>query len=1123
MNTKSLQPFADRPNLYHATRALFESDLAIPLKRVTELPIPLPDLLGGNYRDKLHKTINKAYFAGIVDDEAFAAPGNDVAPAPDSAESAAEAARDQTAEKDYDGLVIFALDLRTPENNLAPTRSNLAAITRSFNRSFHGSPVVVLFRYKAEGSDYISLATCERTPYKQQWREGEKPGKVSLLRDIRIDQPHAGHLRILNDLRIPRTGKKAISTFDALYQHWQKKLDLSILNKTFYHEIAQFFYKLTGGKIQQGSKTQKFERQLRLPSVSSDDAQTYQEFAVRLIGRLIFCWFLKHKSSSTGEPLLPPDLLSADRVAENRKFYHSVLEKLFFEILNTPQKQRKARTLPDADRIPFLNGGLFEPHDKDFFLPAFINVLEIPDEWFSDLFTTLTGYVFTISENTPLDEEVAVDPEILGRIFENLLAEINPETGDTARKKTGSYYTPREIVDYMVTQSLVYCLNEKTGIDQDSLSKLMSHDDDDIELSDSQRDALIKALDTIKVLDPACGSGAFPMGILQRILLILQRIDTKSKRWLELKLARIENKMLRDQVAERLKHENYDYIHKLGIIQNSIFGIDIQPVAVEISKLRFFLSLIVDEKLDDTRPNRGVEPLPNLEFKFVAANTLIGAPDEYNEGDQGIGLQDPFFDKFETLTKNYFSENSPQRKAELREEIESLINGKAMEKYRHIQQITENMRHQQDGTSKKKREAVIKKHSHELKLWQSYPNIFRDAAVEFFDIKYFFPDAADGFDIVIGNPPYVRQESIIEQKPFLSTSCTETFTSTADLYVYFYDRGLQFLHKGGILTFISSNKYFRAGYGKKLRKHLVENTALQEIIDFGDAPVFTAIAYPAIVIARKQETQGAPENEFKALNWKPGEPIAQFAHVFARQAFTISQAGMTPDGWRFEQPEVLHLLDKMRNTGTPLGEYVNGRFYRGILTGYNKAFVIDKPTRDRLIEEDPKSAEVIKPFLRGRDVKRWRVNFAEQYLIFIPWHFPLHEDSTIVGASEKAEEEFRRLYPAIHGHLSQYKERLVNRNKAETGIRYEWYALQRCAATYWQELAHDKVVLPSIDNKPNFAYDDAGMFGNDKTSVCVSSNVKYLVGILNSPAIWWYLRQIAASRQGGFYELNPCM
>ncbi len=865
MNKQSLQQFTDRANLYHSTRTLFQSDLAIPLKRVTELPVLLPDLLGDNYRDKLHKSINKAYFAGIVDDEAFSAPDTDAAPETQPPETAARAAMEQTNTEDYDGLVIFALDLKNRENNLVPTRSDLAAITRSFNRSFYGHPVAILFRYKAEGSDYISLATCERTPYKHTWREGEKPGKVSLLRDIRIDAPHAGHLRILNDLKIPRTGKKAIQTFDALYQYWQEKLDLSILNKTFYREIAQFFYKLTGGKIKQGSKTEQFERQLHLPSVSPEDAQTYQEFAVRLIGRLIFCWFLKHKGSTSGEPLLPPDLLSADRVAENRNFYHSVLEKLFFEILNTPQKQRKARTLPDADRIPFLNGGLFEPHDKDFYEKAFINTLKIPDQWFSDLFTMLTGYVFTISENTPLDEEVAVDPEILGWIFENLLAEINPETGDTARKKTGSYYTPREIVDYMVTQSLVYSLNEKTGIDEETLRKLMSHDGEDIELSDSQRDSIITALDAIKALDPACGSGAFPMGILQRILLILQRIDTKSRRWLQLKLNRIENTMLRQEVAERLKNENYDYIHKLGIIQNSIFGIDIQPVAVEISKLRFFLSLIVDEKLDDNKPNRGVEPLPNLEFKFVAANTLISAPDEYDEGEQSIGLEDPFFAKFEVLTKDYFSENSPSRKAELREEIETLIHGKAREKYSHINDLSERIRTQHAGASKKKSENALKRHSHELRLWQSYPNIFKDAAVEFFDIKYFFPDAKDGFDIVIGNPPYVRADEASEsnqnqREAILKNGKYDTLWEKWDLYVPFIERSYKLLKPNGVTSLIVSDAYCHSKYAQKSQNWFLQNSRILRLDFLSNLNIFDAAVHNLIYFfQRADRTKNKPE------------------------------------------------------------------------------------------------------------------------------------------------------------------------------------------------------------------------------------------------------------------------
>jgi adenine-specific DNA-methyltransferase len=206
--------------------------------------------------------------------------------------------------------------------------------------------------------------------------------------------------------------------------------------------------------------------------------------------------------------------------------------------------------------------------------------------------------------------------------------------------------------------------------------------------------------------------------------------------------------------------------------------------------------------------------------------------------------------------------------------------------------------------------------------------------------------------------------------------------------------------------------------------------------------------------------------------------------------------------------------------GTPLGEYVNGRFYYGIKTGLNEAFVVDRATRDRLIAEHESSAEVLKPFLRGRDVKRWCIDSPDLWLLFIPWHFPLHNDSSITGASSKAEKELEKLYPAIYNHLLQFKSQLSARNKTETGIRYEWYALQRCAASYHQYFEKQKIVWGNLATKPGFTFSDEGTYINAPANLIISDN-KYLLGVLNSQLNQYLVSQSAATRQGGFLEYKP--
>ncbi|VGO22311.1 DNA methyltransferase family protein [Pontiella sulfatireligans] len=470
------------------------------------------------------------------------------------------------------------------------------------------------------------------------------------------------------------------------------------LNKEFYRDIQKHFYQLVGGKVE----NKNYTGCLALPSRKPEDNhQTYQEFAVRLIGRVIFCWFLKHKRCDKDRPLIPEELLSSKAIKEHGGYYHTILEKLFFQTLNKPMNARSKYAPEFAHLIPYLNGGLFDPKLHDFYeegalgASIHLNTLQIPDDWFLNLFLCLEQYNFTIDENTSLDSDVSIDPEILGRIFENLLAEINPETGDTARKATGSFYTPREIVDYMVEESLVQHLKTSISPDADIETKfraLFVDDDNPHGLDEQTRKAVVDAFRTIKVLDPACGSGAFPVGILQKMLCALRKVDPDNDLWLDAQIEQIESMNLDkgeedrrlDEIRHAFKTNEADYGRKLGIIQNSVYGVDIQPVAIEIAKLRFFLTLVVDEKIDDAEDNRGILPLPNLDFKFVAANTLIPAPDISGSGkgvELGLEYQDVFFEQFTILTERYFYAGNPHAKQSLRGEIEILVSAKADEEH----------------------------------------------------------------------------------------------------------------------------------------------------------------------------------------------------------------------------------------------------------------------------------------------------------------------------------------------------------------------------------------------------------------------------------------------------------
>lgn len=851
------------------------------------------------------------------------------------------------------------------------------------------------------------------------------------------------------------------------------------------------------------------------------------DFAKKLLGQIIFLYFLQKKGWfgvnrdsewGTGSKHFLRELF-IQKHGKFSNFFNDILEPLFYEAL------RKDRTYDDDYyskfncKIPFLNGGLFDPMGNYDWVHT--DIL-LPNELFSNDCKTKEGdigsgiidvfdrYNFTVKEDEPLEKEVAIDPELLGKAYEKFNA-IRPDNfheylktlkggkkGEESKfnKQYGVYYTPREIVHYMCQQSLINYLftelnnepisyeklgdkkldlfgneikngqldltvehREKPAVPKEDIEKLIHHGE-----SVSENEARVqnkgKETDTyyfkmpetiranaeridqylasIKVCDPAIGSGAFPVGMMSEIV--------KARNTLTAYI----------QTPERSP-----YHFKRDCIENSLYGVDIDSGAVEIAKLRLWLSLMVDEE-DIKR----IKPLPNLDYKVVCGNSLIGFPENWDS---------PIEKEIESLKHEFFNETNPNKKNELKRKIDEKI------KFRYASSLK----------------------SIGYKVDFDFKTVFS----EVFHYK-------KGFDVVIANPPYVRQEAIKELKP-LFKDMYECFTGVADLFIYFYEKGFRLLNPGGVLTFISSNKYFRSGYGEKLRAYFGSKATVVQLIDFGDAPIFDAIAYPSIAIIKKEQ---ASENAVtRVFNWETGPEVTEFERVFKERSFEMPQTELRADGWRLENRATLGLLDKLRKAGKPLGEYVDGKFYRGILTGLNEAFVVDRETRDRLIKEHKSSEEVLKPFLRGRDVKRWIVSSADLWLIYVPWHFPLHLDDSVSGVSKKAEKIFEKEYPAIYNHLTKHKKKLSGRNEEETGIRYEWYALQRWGADYWQEFEQPKIIYPNICKRNEFAWDENKYYTNQKAFIIPNAS-KELLGTLNSNIIFWLFDKLLSKLQNDFFE-----
>lgn len=898
-------------NFLPAVKALFK-DLKVPMNYVADEPTAAKEILKDTYKENdSFQLMDDVYFVGMVDDAAF------------------EGNKSLDAEKiksDYDGILIFGVTLKNRPNGLLPTRSQLAEISRAFNREFYYTPVVVVFKY----GNYLAFANTERLKYKQEWREGEKAGKVSLLRDIHIEKPHSGHERILAELQIPTTGTKKIDSFGKLYTYWQEVFSVSLLNKKFYQELSNWYFWATQHVAFPGEPTiaDAHHKNAKLEDLMQEHRATN---VIRMLTRLLFVWFIKEKKLIP-EELFELDALQKDILNEispyhesgmfkerNKEsiYYKAILQNLFFATLNCPiegdsldKRKRGFRgdgygthrgidylmrykpyfKNPDAflkklnEVVPFLNGGLFECLDDKFnnlYIDGFSDQMTkgekliVPDYLFfgveeetdlSDivgikdkkykqaavkgLINILKSYKFTITENTPIEEDVALDPELLGKVFENLLASYNPETKTTARKQTGSFYTPREIVNYMVDESLIAYLKNAIinwgGLDEETLDKelhVLTSFDSKVPFAENpelQRE-IITALSTCTILDPACGSGAFPMGILQKMVHILQKLDPDNIVWREVQEAKakkeaeeafdIDDKEARNERLNEISEafdqsiNDPDYARKLFLIETCIYGVDIQPIATQISKLRFFISLVVEQKVNAEKNNFGIRPLPNLETKFVAANTLIGI-EKPKLGDQ-LNL--------------YSTEGLKTLETKLKKVRSKLFSAKSKEtklKYREEDKILRNQIAEELEKSGWKSDTAQK-----LAGWDPYD---QNASTPFFDSEWMF-DIQDGFDVVIGNPPWIQSKTLSSLEKNLYLKNYKTAIKQFDLFNLFIEKGLSILKKDGNLCLITPDRFINNLDYLPTRKFIIDEYCLKQVIALGDG-VFENVSMPSAII-----------------------------------------------------------------------------------------------------------------------------------------------------------------------------------------------------------------------------------------------------------------------------------
>lgn len=1126
---------------------------------------------------------------------------------------------------DIDSFVFLALDLV----ERGWTRRELVGITRELNRGF-AMPAIIAFRYGGR----LTLAVIDRRRNRQDASRDVIGGRVSLIKDIDLVRPHRAHLEILADLTLTslRPAPTDFRTLYDRWLDVLSTAELN--KRFYRDLADWFAWASAPGVIHfpPGQGNGEGERQIGLirlltrlmfvwfvkqkdlvPAAFFDrealgallvkpphDDPDGHDYYLAVLQNLFFAclntemdergWLPRSDDGSTPAYLdhskLRQRVLFADPDAALKEFQRvPFLNGGLFDCLDVEVKvgdprweratqERRGRVLrvdgfsEEPKRQSRLPNRLFFGGQSNADLSAYYGKPTRRDV--TGLIDLFERYKFTIEENTPLEEEAALDPELLGKVFENLLASYNEDTRTTARNKSGSFYTPREVVDFMVDEALVAYLapvlmpaptmglRPKTLVldfgpgpgelslerpsaeaaaftsnhpNETRLRDLLSWSAQAPIFTDTETDMLVVAIERCRAIDPAVGSGAFPLGLLQKLVHVLSRLDPGGAKWKAANRAPflqavgnargIKSPADRAQEVTRAEERlaafdaawpegnHAEYARKLYLIEGCLHGVDIQPIAVQIAKLRCFISLAVEQDVAPAGsdvPNRGVSALPNLELKFVAANALGLVGTERTQlilrGDETKALETEWRDTAQQL----FSARDRKRKRALKRMFETLRERLA------ASLVADGM---PEG------EAAM------MARWDPFD---ANGAAAFFSPEWMFGFGShEGgcFDVVLANPPYVRQEKIesylldgrpANPKKRLFTDYA-TATGTADLLVYFFERAVRLLRPGGAVAFITSNKWYRAPYGAKLRAWLSSETSLRAVIDFGDAPVFEAIAYPTIIVAQRRARRVAvvaPDEAFWALNWPPGEASEGFPAKFTAEAFAMPQAALLGSGWQLESQGKRDLIKRLVSTGQPLRSLVQSRVTRGLTTGFNDAFVVPDRRRHDLMEADQGCAHLFKRYLGGKNIHRWTTADSGRWLIKLP--SSENTEHPWSGKDETtAERIFSETYPSIFKWWAAEGWLDSLRNRSDQG-RYYW-ELRSC--TYYDAFESPKIISTKISSRPTFAIDYDGHYLANTSYFIPAERTSLVCATLNSSLGDYLSKQIFVQKQGGFYEVQP--
>lgn len=835
------------------------------------------------------------------------------------------------------------------------------------------------------------------------------------------------------------------------------------------------------------------------------------------------------------------------------------LSELFFEIL---AKERSTRKKSEFAYLPYLNSSLFEKQsientleisnlNNDLKLNYYKNTVLKDDKCKTKkgqvglleyLFEFLDSFDFGSDDEQSeiLSQKELISSSVLGNVFEKLNG-----------YKEGSFYTPSFITSYMCKESITKVVldkfNAQFDLDAKDISELRKS------LRKEDKKAQKELLNSIKICDPAVGSGHFLVSALNVMLSIYDELNLFDEEfYLEVQNDEI---LITGRKGEFIEYKRpstpKDKAHliqqelfhtKKDIIENNLFGVDINPNSCEITKLRLWIELLKHsfyQSFDDENYH-DLKTLPNIDINIKCGNSLVS----YFETGKSLSHYPNIkerMSKYKRIVKDYkegFYTDKNLIAKEIKNLQESFKNFCLKDKFnKEIKQLTNGA----NEYSKKYGDFLADEHHDEkfksffsknmfefsfdekvaikefANLKKEYDNIFNLESNHPFEWRFEFPEILDddgnfkGFDLIIGNPPYIRQEELKELKPHLAKNY-KVYKGTSDIYTYFYELGFNVLKENGILSFITSNKYTRAGYGEALREFLLKNTYILKYIDLNGIKVFDSATVDTSILCF--EKSKSKDNKFKYLALS-NEILKTCAYNIGlyKDFAEFSQNSLSKESFTFSDENTSALKAKIERIGTPLKEWQGLNIYRGILTGYNEAFIITTEKRNEILAnckdeaEKERTAKLIRKMLRGRDIKRYSYEWAGLWVIFIPWHFPNVEKPKTMLENEQ---DLKEQYLSLYKHLLSHKERLSKRNKEETGIRYEWYCLQRWGANYYQEFEREKIGWQRITQEPSFILEKEYILLDSMAFMVANSKneLKYLLGFLNSNLIFYYFKNI---------------